>query len=158
MPDLTRSAAFVTATALLAVSGLHAVWATGRYWPLEDATAFARGVVGVESTGLLPSGGATAGVAVLLCCAAVLLLIRADALGPGVRRLAVRLPRRLIAVGCGVVAAVLLARGVGGLAMHLLGGSGQTPEEFVAWDRALYSPLCIGLGIGALLVLRGRRA
>ncbi|MFF5212759.1 DUF3995 domain-containing protein [Streptosporangium sp. NPDC000396] len=158
MSDLTRPVVVTTAVTLLAVAALHAAWATGVSWPADDPVSFARSVVGVNGAEELPPAAATAAVAALLLCAAVLLLVRADVLGARVRGLAAaKLPRRLVAVGCGAVAGVLLLRGAGGLAMHVTGWGGETPGEFLSRDLWIYSPLCVAMGLGALLALRGRR-
>ncbi len=158
MSDLTRPAIVTTAVALLGVAALHAVWASGISWPADDPASFARSVVGVDSVGKLPSGAETAGVAVLLSGAAGLLLLRADVLGARVRDLtAAKLPRRLVTAGSGVAAGALLLRGIGGLAMHVVGRTGQWPAEFVSRDLWIYSPLCVALGLGALLAARIRQ-
>lgn len=159
MSDLRRPAIVTTAVALLGVAALHAAWATGVSWPTADPASFARSVVGVDSVDKLPSGAETAGVAVLLSGAAALLLTRADVLGARVRDLtAAKLPRRLVSAGSAVAAGVLLLRGIGGLAMHVSGRTGQWPDEFVSRDLWIYSPLCVALGLGALLAVRRRPA
>lgn len=158
MSDFTRPAVVTTAAGLLAVAALHAVWASGASWPADDPASFARSVVGVNSVDQLPSSAATAGIAVLMAGAAGLLLVRADVLGARVRGLAeAKLPRRLLAAGSGVVAGVLLLRGIGGLTMHAAGRTSQVPAEFATRDLWIYSPLCVALGLGALLAVRRKR-
>ncbi len=52
---------------------------------------------------------------------------------------------RVVRIGSRIVAAALLVRGVGGLAVSAL-GVGQASDQFRQWDLRLYSPLCIALG------------
>jgi hypothetical protein len=126
------------AASLLALSGLHAVWATGSSWPARDGDALA------VATGGRPgapghSAAACLGVAGLLATAAALVAGR---------------PRRSPAIslaGSAAVAAVLAARGAFGLAGRTDAlSSGATTARFRTLDRSLYSPLCVALAWAAL--------
>ena len=129
--------------ALLLIGLLHGVWAVST-WPLSGREDFARLVVGVEVKDL-PSAGMTAGVALLLLVAGYLVGAVAGLL-PRVG------PNWLGRLGVGVVAGVLLLRGVGGLAADLF-SPGYAPADFVRLDRIVYSPLCVVLGLGAAWVV-----
>lgn len=143
-----RVVGVVVAGALALVGALHGVWASTT-WPLPDRESFARLVVGVPVE-QLPSPGLTAAVAGLL-------LVAAHLVGAGAGAWPAVLPRWVTRVGIGVVAGVLLLRGLGGLGADLFAAS-YAPEDFVRLDRILYSPLCILLGVGAgWVLLRSRR-
>lgn len=143
-----RPLAAVVVAALLAVAVLHGLWTTTT-WPLPSREAYARLVVGV-SVADLPSAGMTAGVALLVTLAAVLVAMEGGlvaAVGP-------RWIRRL---GVWIVAGVLGARGLGGLVADIAAPD-YAPAGFVRLDLAAYSPLCLLLAAGtAWIAWRSRR-
>ncbi|MEU4805326.1 DUF3995 domain-containing protein [Actinosynnema sp. NPDC023587] len=130
--------ALLTAVVLVAVGGLHVVWAFSP-WPLRSREEFASRVVGVPAD-RLPSPGLTLAVAALLALAGYLVAARGGVVGaPG--------PAWLTVVGTAGVAAVLLLRGAGGLVSSARGGT-----EFARLDRRVYSPLCLVLAAATGLV------
>jgi hypothetical protein len=143
-----RGTAIATAATLAAIGALHVIWSVSP-WPLADRESFARIVVGVP-VDRLPSPGLTLGVAGLLFAAAYLMAAgAAPALRVG--------PRWIQVSGVHVVASVLLLRGVGGPVSDLV-DRGELPADFVRFDLAVYSPLCLVLGTAAAMVARrGRR-
>lgn len=122
-----------SASALLAIGGLHVLWATGSSWPLPDHGDMADAVAGRSSD---DAPGPVA------CLAVAGLLTTAAAFVSGRPRRAPRLSR----LGAGGVAAVLTTRGAFGLAgrTHELVGW-KTSERFRRLDRRVYSPLCLTL-------------
>ncbi|GHH73954.1 hypothetical protein GCM10018781_39670 [Kitasatospora indigofera] len=140
--DAVRGTGTAVAGALAATGALHAVWAATP-WPLRTREDFADAVVGVGVEGL-PSPSACLAVAGALGAAAYLVGARAGAL-PAAG------PRWARKAGSGTVAAVLLARGAGGLLLFA-GGRIERTERFRRLDRRYYSPLCLALGAGAGLV------
>ncbi|MFE7591759.1 DUF3995 domain-containing protein [Kitasatospora sp. NPDC057512] len=142
-----RVAGGVVAAALGATGVLHAVWAVTP-WPLGSAEEFADVVVG-RGEGVPPVGACLA-VAGALGAGAYLVGAEAGVL-PGVG------PRRVRRTGVGVVAGVLLARGVAGPVVF--GRVSARSERFRRLNVRYYSPLCVALGAGAAAVgLRGSSA
>lgn len=139
----------VVATGLLVVAMLHVVWAFSP-WPLADREDFARVVVGVAED-RAPGPGPALVVALLVLAAAYLVAAGSGWL-PAVG------PAWVHGWGVPVVAGVLLLRGLGGFATSGAAVTGlidsSTPTDFVHADLALYSPLCVVLGTGAVLVAR----
>lgn len=119
--------------ALTGIAALHVAWALGWRWPGGSDAAFAERVL---SSGRLPPDWATWTVAGLLTGAAG--VVRAASVGSGFTP---------VRAGALAVAAALLARGSGGLALSLAGGL-ETPYERL--DVKVYSPLCLALGYGTL--------
>lgn len=119
------------AAGLLAIAGLHVVWATGSSWPLRDRAALADAVVG---RGAVPPPSACLAVAGALTAAAALVSGR---------------PRRrpaLARTGARTVVAVLTARGAAGLAGRTDALSpGSVSPRFRRLDRRVYAPLCLTL-------------
>jgi hypothetical protein len=143
--ELTAIATRTASAGLLAIAGLHVVWATGSSWPLRDSSMLTDAVVGNEG-GVVPSPAACLAVAGLLGTAAALVDGR---------------PRRMPAIGrigsAGVVA-TLATRGGFGLAGRtdaLVPGSSS--ERFRRLDRRVYSPLCLSLAALALPAVTRRR-
>ena len=129
--------------ALAGASALHARWATGSGWPTSSPDELADLVVGRRP---MPGPAACATVAAALAVAA------------GATACAARgRPGRLThhsRTMASVVSALLLVRGVGGLAADLAGKVDATPV-FRRWNRRLYNPLCVTL---AILVTVSRRS
>ena len=128
---------------LAAVGALHACWALGGSWPGSDQRELAEIVVGPEGTRFPPPSAVWA-VTALLEAAAVILLARVGVAGRW-------LPGWIVRTGAVTVAAVLLLRGVVGAATSLAAG---LPSTYHRLDVALYSPLCVALGLGALAAAR----
>jgi hypothetical protein len=131
----------VIAGAGLAVIGLlHLLWAFSP-WPLATREEFARSVVG------RPDGRLPGRLFVLAC------LVVAGALGAAAYLVAARggvwvgfAPGWSIDVGTWGVAAVLLGRGAWGMAASGL-RLGHAPASYRRLDLAVYSPLCLLLGV-----------
>jgi Protein of unknown function (DUF3995) len=133
----------LSASGLLAIAGLHVVWATGSSWPLSDGSALA------EDLGGRPGGEPrTAGE----CLAVAGALTLASAFVAGRPRRAPVLSR----IGAAGVAGTLATRGVFGLAGRTdVLVPGATSERFRALDRRYFSPLCLALALGALPAVAG---
>lgn len=130
---------------LVVIGGLHLVWAFSP-WPLGDKVSFTRTVLGNDS-GRMPPPALSALVGLTLIAGAVLVLMvneTVPGLGPG----------RLRTLGCYGLALVLLGRGLGGFLLN----AGAT-SEFQRWNNALYSPLCVVLGLlgGVVAVAASKR-
>ena len=128
------SASTKTASAgLLAIGGLHVVWATGSSWPMKDRRLLTDAVVGSKDD-VPPSPASCLAVAGLLATAAALVDGRPRAL-PAISRL-----------GTTGVVAVLAGRGALGLAGRTdVLSPGSVSESFRRLDQRVYSPLCLAL-------------
>ncbi|TVL89039.1 DUF3995 domain-containing protein [Streptomyces sp. SAJ15] len=131
---ITTAAAWIAAIALLAIGLLHVVWAFSP-WPFESTEIFVKSVFGAKD-GAWPFPAALSAVmGLVIIVAAVVPLMVNDTvpqLGPSWMR----------TVAIYGLAVALLGRGLGGYAMN----SGSA-EEFSRLNSAVYSPLCIALGL-----------
>lgn len=126
----------MTAMSFGALSGVHAAWAAGASFPLQDRSELADIVAGTDD---MPGAVPSLAVAALLGSAALLV---ADV---------VPIPRATQRIGVLGVAVVLAARGVTGISgrtRHLV--PWQPSERFVRLDRIAYGPLCLALASGTL--------
>lgn len=140
MSFLTPLARLVASSGLLAVAGVHALWATGNPWPEKSQRRLSEAVIG--SADVVPSTGATVSVAASAAAGGVLV---GGAFGNGT---AVVATRRMIGLA-------LLARGVlGGNSALIALGLPEGGKRFQELDERLYRPLCITLGIATLIGAR----
>lgn len=128
---------------LAAVGGLHVYWAVGGRWPADSDAGLAETVVGSAGTAL-PPAPLTALVGGALVTAGALVAERAGLLRTP-------LPDVVKATATPTLAGVLLVRGVGGLGYAL---ATRLPSRYARLDAAIYSPLCLALGLGAARVWR----
>lgn len=136
---LTRVSAVAVPGSLAALACLHAAWALGWRWPGGNDRAFAERVIGYGAAEV-PPAAATWAVALALLGAAV--TARTTAGGTQSRAL------RLATWG---VSGVLLARGAISIPVDLARGFDEIYERL---DIAVYSPLCLALGIGTAALAR----
>ena len=130
--------------ALLAVAMAHTLWAFGRTWPIREEKLLAQTVVGRADIERMPPRLASFAIAVLTFCAGLYALALADHDSGGLGLTLLALP----------VAAVFLVRGVVG---YTNWWKARTPQpNFRLNDARVYSPLCLLLGVGfvVLMVLR----
>lgn len=126
---------------LLAVSMAHVVWAFGGSWPIRDRRLLARTVVGTADVEDMPPRLLSLAVAIGTLLAGVLALALADHDSGGVELTLLALP----------VAALFLARGSIGYTRWWIE---RTPEPgFRINDRRVYSPLCLVVGAGFLILV-----
>jgi hypothetical protein len=126
---------------LLAVAISHLVWAAGGTWPIRSEELLARAVVGRPGITRMPPRPASLLVAILVLGAGIAALALADPVSGGAV---------LTLVGA-LLAAVFLARGIAGYAARW---RRTFPEEpFATLDRKTYSPLCLFIGSGFLLLV-----
>jgi hypothetical protein len=138
---MVRPARIAVPAGLGATAAIHAAWALGWRWPGGTDAALAARVVGAGAT--LPRAPLIWAVAgVLGASATVVAMVGAGRSEP------------LLRAGTWGIAAVLIARGAVFIPVHLIGG---LDSRFARLDLALYSPLCLALGLGAAIVARGPR-
>lgn len=135
----------VCLSAVLAiVAAFHVYWALGGLWPGTDEVSLARRVVGSSGIRHMPSREMTLAVAGLIFFAALWPLMWA-ALIP------YPLPQSLVWLGMVVLAIVFAGRGLAG---YWPGFRSHFPEEpFATLDRRCYSPLCIAISLGFILLI-----
>ncbi|MEO8882523.1 MAG: DUF3995 domain-containing protein [Devosia sp.] len=136
--------AAVVGIALLAVAIAHLLWSFGLMWPIRDEKLLARTVAGFPGIERMPAKYKSFAVAVAAFAACVLAFSVADHTSGGA-------PLTILALLAGLV---FLARGAIG---YTAWWAAKTPEEpFRTLDRKNYSPLCLALGIGfvVLVVMR----
>jgi len=125
---------------LLAVGLAHLLWAVGSRWPIRDPELLARTVIGRPGVTRVPRLASLA-VAVLVLAAGLLALSLADHDAGN---------WWLTATGV-ALAAVFLGRGVVG---YTEGWRARfSLEPFVTNDRRVYSPLCLVVGAGFLILV-----
>jgi len=133
--------AAVLGIALLAVAIAHLLWSVGIMWPIRDETMLAKTVVGRAGIERMPPKIFSFAVAMLGFFACVIAFSVADHSSGG-------LPVTLLALIAGLV---FLARGAIGYSAHW---QALTPEEpFRSYDRSTYSPLCLILGVGFIVLV-----
>lgn len=124
----------LTAPTLIAIAGLHVMWARGSSFPFHSRDELADSVVGTKE---VPSSAACFAVALSLMVAAVVVA--------GV----VPLPRRIRALALRIIATTLATRGIAGLLGRTSTLSpGSESAAFKRLDKRVYAPLCLWLAAG----------
>jgi hypothetical protein len=125
---------------LLAVALAHLLWALGSRWPIRDPELLAKTVIGRPGVTRVPRFASLV-VAVLVFAAGIVALSLADH-DAGASWLTV--------LGV-VLAAIFLGRGALG---YTAGWRARfSVEPFVTNDRRVYSPLCLIVGAGFLILV-----
>jgi hypothetical protein len=125
---------------LLAVAIAHFLWAVGSPWPISDPALLARTVIGRPGVTRVPRL-ASLFVSIAVLAAGILALALADHTAGG---------WELTLLGL-VLAAVFLGRGAIG---YTQGWRARFSEEpFATLDRKNYSPLCLAIGVGYVLLV-----
>jgi hypothetical protein len=126
--------------ALLSVSVAHVAWSFGLTWPIREEKLLARTVVGRPGIERMPPRWMSFAVAVLTLSAGILALALADHTSGGLTLTLLALP----------LAAVFGGRGALG---YTAWWARMTPEpNFRFNDRRVYSPLCLAIGFGFLVL------
>jgi hypothetical protein len=127
--------------ALLAVSFAHFLWSIGRTWPIRDEKLLAQTVVGTAGIEHMPPRLASFGVALATLAAALIAAALADHDSGGLGLTLLGIP----------FAVIFLARGIVGYTPWFIA---RTPHpNFRLNDRRVYSPLCLLLGVGFLVLV-----
>ena len=126
--------------ALLAVAIAHFIWSLGGSWPIRNKDLLAKAVIGRPGVTRVPRLASLV-IAILVLLAGIVALALADKTGGGV----------LLTAAGALLAMIFLARGAIG---YTAGWRAAFPEEpFATLDRRNYSPLCLVLGMGFLLLV-----
>jgi len=142
--------AVMVAVVTAALAAIHLDWGFGGIWPGTDQKSCARAVAGFKGVDRMPPLAASFAVALALFAVALLPLALAGLI-------VLPLPAWLTRIAGVAAALVFVGRGVAGFtpAWRRL-----TPEmPFARNDRLYYSPLCLAIGAGLLLLaLQGSAA
>lgn len=126
---------------LLAVSVAHLLWSMGQTWPIRDEKLLAQTVIGFRDVERMPPRLTSFAVALATLAAGVLALSLADHDSGGLL---------LTLVGV-LLAAIFLTRGIIG---YTAWWANKTPQpNFRLNDRRVYSPLCLLLGTGYVVLV-----
>jgi hypothetical protein len=134
----------LTFVPLLMVALAHFFWALGSTWPIKNETLLAQTVVGTPGITRMPNRFVTLIVSLLVLAAGIVALSLADHTSGG---------WPLTALGVGL-AAIFIGRGIVG---YTAGWRARFPTEpFATLDRKNYSPLCLWVGAGFLILVAMR--
>jgi hypothetical protein len=131
----------LTFVPLLMVALAHFLWSFGSTWPIRDETLLAQTVVGAPGITRMPNRFLTLIVSLLVFAAGVVALALADHTSGG-------WPLTLLGA---LLALVFIGRGILG---YTPGWRARFPTEpFATLDRKNYSPLCLWVGAGFLILV-----
>jgi len=141
---MTTALAIALWAVLAAIATVHAAWGLGSHWPCESEEVLVRTAGGTPgATRMYPPSS----------CFAVAALLAGVSAWPlfAVGLLPEAWPRWLTQLSGAGIATVFVARGMAGYfpAWRRL----QSAEPFASLDRRYYSPLCLLLGAGFLIIL-----
>jgi hypothetical protein len=125
---------------LLAIAIAHFLWSIGRTWPIKDADLLARTVVGRPGVTRIPKAASFV-VAVAVLAAGIVALSLADKTAGGL----------VLNVVGSLIGVAFIARGVAGYTPQWR--AAFPGEPFATLDRKNYSPLCMFIGAGFLLLV-----
>jgi len=136
-----RTAAIVAGVLFGAIAALHGLWALGITWPFGDKEALSETVFGSPAS-TFPPPAATLAVTVLLGAAAMVVTGKGGVWGA-------RMPRWVFTAGTWAVTAVLFLRAA-------FYGPAAIGSDAInrTWELALYTPLCLVLGLLCWVVAR----
>ena len=131
----------LTFVPLLMVALAHFFWALGSTWPIKNETLLAQTVVGTPGVTRMPNRFVTFIVSLLVLAAGIVALALADHTSGGIT---------LTLLGV-LLAIVFIARGILG---YTPGWRARFPTEpFATLDRKNYSPLCLWIGAGYIILV-----
>jgi hypothetical protein len=131
----------LTFVPLLVVAIAHFAWAFGNTWPIRNEQLLVQTVVGTPEATRMPNRLLIFVMAVLVLVAGIIALSLADKTSGG-------LPLTLVGV---VLALIFFGRGVLG---YTPSWRARHPvEPFASLDRKNYSPLCLWVGAGFLILV-----
>lgn len=120
---------------LLAVFFAHTLWAFGRTWPVDNEQALARTVIGTKDVSGMPPRWMSGLVAFFILIAGLWALLLSD---PA--------PNLILTLGGALLTFVFLLRGIAGYTPKWRELTSEEP--FASFDKKVYSPLCLGIGLG----------
>ena len=128
---------------LLAIALVHFIWALGSTYPVKDSKTLAKTVAGFRDIEKMPPRILTAVVGLFILGAGIWVLAMADPMDSFT-----------LTMGGIILTLIFLGRGIFGFTKKW---AELTPEQpFRSLDKKLYSPLCVGVGIGILVIVLWR--
>lgn len=137
---MTIAVSLLTVFPLLVIAFAHLLWSLGTAWPLSSEQLLAQTVVGSPGVTRMPNRFLTFLVAVALFVVSLSAMALADPEGGAART----------AIGA-VFAAVFLGRGIAGYTSWWR--ARHPTEPFATLDKRNYSPLCLWIGAGFLILV-----
>ena len=141
---MTSALATVLSAIVFAIAALHAHWGFGGHWPAANAERLAKTAVGTPNIDKMPSASSCFVVAAILTGVASWPLFAAGLLTEA-------WPRWLTLLAGAGIATVFVGRGLAGYTAAWRRRFSQEP--FARLDRLVYSPLCLVLGAGYIVIL-----
>ena len=136
----------LVAAPLAVIALIHGLWGLKIWWPIRAEPALARAVVGARDIQTMPPPAPSFAVAFALLLAAFWALALSGRISLAFA------PDWLVSAGGISLAAIFLLRGLAGYTPFW---ARLCPEQpFRRLDRLIYSPLCLLLGLGFLVLLR----
>ncbi|BBD35489.1 hypothetical protein Amn_03690 [Aminobacter sp. Y103A] len=135
--------AFALAFVLYLIAAIHAYWGLGGVWPGTDQASCARAVVGARGIRTMPTPFACFAVT---ACLIVVTLWPLALVGV----FATPFPKPGLAASALMVALVFIGRGIAGFTPAWRRLSPEMP--FARLDRQYYSPLCLVIGTGFVIL------
>jgi hypothetical protein len=127
-----------------AIAVLHAHWGLGGTWPAASAESLAKAAVGTPEIRQMPGPRSCFMVAALLTGVAAWPLFAAHLLPEA-------WPRWSTLLAGSLIAAAFVGRGLAGYTSAWRRRFSEQP--FASLDRLVYSPLCLALGAGYIVIL-----
>ncbi|MGH1540330.1 MAG: DUF3995 domain-containing protein [Arenicella sp.] len=134
--------AYLIFTVLSMVAAIHVYWAFGGCWPARNQSDLSRTVIGTEHKEM-PSTSLTLLVAGMIFSAGTVPLIWTEVL-------IIPIDRQLQAIVIILLAAIFLLRGL--VTYTPIGAKYSAVEPFMTLNRRYYSPLCLMIGVGLILI------
>ncbi len=137
--------AILLSSVLLLIAVLHFLWAIKIWFPVRDEEQLAKTVTGFKNLKHMPST-----LACLFVCVALFSMSALPLLITNIVRLEF-IPIWILATLCFLAGFIFLFRGIVG---YLPVFSRITPEQpFRTYDKLFYSPLCLMIGSGFLILV-----
>ena len=131
-------------TVLTIIALLHVYWALGGFWPGHNELSLIRRVVGAKGGTKMPPRWLTALVAILIFLSGLFPLMWIMVI-PSV------LPAKMLFAGMCLLLGVFFLRGA--ITYTPINEKMQLEEPFATLNLRYYSPLCLIIGFGFLLLL-----
>jgi hypothetical protein len=138
-----KSLALIVFAVLTAIAALHAAWGLKILWPATSEEKLVAMVVGAKGRRTMPPPLSCFIVAAAIFLQGLIALLAAG-------WIAAPIPRSIVSLFALLCAAVFIARGIAGFTA---GWRARYPQQpFARLDREYYSPLCLALGAGFILL------
>ena len=135
---------WILSAVLGTISAVHFYWAIGGLWPGTDETSLARTVIGQEKMKAMPPRWLTALVALCIAAASIIPLMWSAVISYAV-------PQGLVWIAMWVLILVFFGRGIAGYLAFFR--KQHSAQPFADLNRKYYSPLCLLIGAGFVMLI-----